>query len=96
MFVPYAELHAHTAFSFLDGARIILLATRLAGRLPGDGTAAAPGAITAVSRDTIEVAAGDGGVLSIERLQAEGRRPMTAREFLASRPLLPAARFSSP
>ena len=84
------------AFSFLDGARIILLATRLAGRLPGDGTAAAPGAITAVSRDTIEVAAGDGGVLSIERLQAEGRRPMTAREFLASRPLLPAARFSSP
>ena len=102
--LPAAAIHNHVrglypwphAFSFLEGVRVILLATRLTGRLPDEAEAIVPGTITAVSRDAIQVAAGDRGLLTIDRLQTEGRRPMTTREFLASRPLRPGARFSSP
>jgi methionyl-tRNA formyltransferase len=33
------------------------------------------------------------GVLRLLTLQRAGRRPLTAREFLAGRPLAPGARF---
>jgi methionyl-tRNA formyltransferase len=39
-----------------------------------------------VTRDTIDVATGL-GILSLEQLKPEGRRAMTAREFLAGRPV---------
>jgi len=41
----------------------------------------------------IEVAAGDGEVLRIVQLQPEGKRVMTAREFLAGRRILPGAQL---
>jgi methionyl-tRNA formyltransferase len=54
-----------------------------------------PGEVVDVSRDAIHVATG-GGILAIDELQAEGRRPVAAREFLAGRPVRPGSRFTSP
>jgi methionyl-tRNA formyltransferase len=77
------------AYAYLDGARIILLKTHV---VPDSAHAAEPGTIVDVSRDAIHVATGD-GVIALDELQAEGRRPVRTREFLAGRPLRPGARF---
>lgn len=77
------------AYTYLDGARLILLQTRVLPPVPG----AAAGEVVDVSRDAIHVATAD-GVLAIERLQPEGKRAMTAREYLAGRPLRPGSRFT--
>jgi len=45
-----------------------------------------PGTILEAAGDAIRVATGD-GVLRILELQPEGKRAMTAREFLAGRPI---------
>lgn len=71
------------AYTFIDGARVIVLRTQLGG-----GTSDAPdGTVVHAGPGGIQVAAGAGSVLTVETLQPEGRRPMTAREFLAGRPL---------
>jgi methionyl-tRNA formyltransferase len=67
--------HAHT---FLEGKRLILLRSTALDEPAG----AAPGTILEAGGDRIRVATGT-GTLSIDELQAEGRRPMAAREFLA-------------
>ena len=51
----------------------------------GDRSEAVPGTIVEAAADRLEVVAGDGEVLRILQLQPEGRRVMTAREFLAGR-----------
>ena len=51
----------------------------------GDRSQAVPGTIVEAAGDRLEVVAGDGEVLRILQLQPEGRRVMTAREFLAGR-----------
>jgi methionyl-tRNA formyltransferase len=48
-----------------------------------------------VTRDVIEVATGDGSI-GITELQAEGRRPMATREFLAGHPVQPGTKFGPP
>jgi methionyl-tRNA formyltransferase len=78
------------AYSYLDGARLVLRATSVAG-IPTD---AAPGTVVNASRDGLEVATGHGGRLTILEVQPEGRRAMTAREFLAGHPVPPGARFT--
>ena len=96
--LPAARLHNRVrglypwphAYSYLDGSRVILLKTRVAGG-PAAGV---PGEVVDVSRDAISVATGN-GVLAIEELQPEGKRPMQTRDFLAGRPVQPGARFSS-
>ena len=81
------------AYTYLEGARLILLRTHLAsGRLK----AAPTGTVLEVTRDAIHVATGHDGVIAIEELQPEGRRPMRARDFLAGRPLEAGMRFSGP
>jgi methionyl-tRNA formyltransferase len=81
---PHASTH-------LDGARIILLKTRVEA-----GTSdAAPGTILGGSPDAIHVATGHGGRIGIEQLQPEGRRPMSAREFAAGHRLKPGMRFTN-
>ncbi len=65
----------------LAGTRILIHRSTL---LP-DATSADAGTIVRASRDELDVAGGDGGVLRILALQPEGRRVMTPREFLASR-----------
>jgi methionyl-tRNA formyltransferase len=80
------------AYSYLDGARVILLKTRVETGDPG----AEPGTVVDIGRDAIHVATGHRGRVAIEQLQPEGRRPMGARDFLAGRPLRPGARFGAP
>ena len=77
------------AYTFLDGARVIVLKTRVEDA----ATTEAPGTIVAVSRDAIHVATGHNGRIAIEELQPEGKRPMAAREFLAGRALVAGQRF---
>jgi methionyl-tRNA formyltransferase len=77
-----------------------LVSTRVAGgrvlihrtvRLPAV-TPDAPGTIVRAEGDRFEIAAGDGHVLRVSILQPEGRRAMTAREFLAGRRVIPGTR----
>ena len=77
------------AYSFLDGARLVILRTRVE-----DGTDAPSqaGTVVRVTPSAIEVATGSGR-LAITELQPEGRRPMTTRDFLAGRPVPPGAKF---
>jgi methionyl-tRNA formyltransferase len=84
------------AYTFLDGTRLIVLRTRIGHadlegprrmlegpRRTEDRHSAPPGTIVEVTRDAIHVATGDRGPLAIVELQAEGRRPMHVREFIA-------------
>ena len=66
------------AFAFLRGRLLILLR---ASHLQGD-THPLPGTVVAASGDDLRIATG-AGVLRIQEIQAEGKRPMTSREFLA-------------
>jgi len=79
--------HASTR---LDGDRIILLKTRV----DTSTTDAEPGTILAIAADGIHVATGHAGRIVIERLQPEGRRPMSAGEFVAGRHLTPGMKFT--
>ena len=86
----------HT-YSYLDGARVIVLTTqvRLKADTPrGPGTTAPPGTIVDVTRDAIDVLTGE-GIIAITELQPEGRRTMSARDFVAGRPVHPAMTFGS-
>jgi methionyl-tRNA formyltransferase len=78
------------AYGYLDGARLILLKTHVVD----DRTSAEPGKVVDVTRDAIQVATGHGGVIGIDELQAEGKRPMRTRDFLAGRPLQPGGRLT--
>jgi methionyl-tRNA formyltransferase len=75
------------AFTFLGATRYILL--RSSVEPDGSGL---PGTIVEAAGDRLRVAAGS-GIVSILEIQAEGKRPMSAREFLAGRPLRPGAMF---
>ena len=67
------------ASTTLDGSRLLIHRTALRA----DASAgAAPGTVVRADGAALEVAAGE-GVLQVLQLQPEGRRPMTAREFLS-------------
>ena len=53
-----------------------------------------PGTIAIAHGDQLRIATGL-GELDIIQIQAEGKRPMTAREFLAGHRLQPGSPFSS-
>lgn len=80
------------AYTYLDGARLIVLKAQI----EPEATDAFPGTVVDVTSDAIHVATGHGGRLGIYRLQAEGRRPMDAREFLAGHRVARGARFGGP
>jgi len=78
------------AFTFLNGARIILLrSSASAGVHTGD-----PGTVLEAAGDRLVVAAGEGAV-RLHQLQAEGKRAMTPREFLAGHRLVRGDRFTT-
>ena len=79
------------AFTYLGRQRLIVLKTRLVDR--SAGALDHPGTVVERS-DHLTVAAGGGTLLSILRIQPEGRRPMAAREFLAGHTLPNPAIFS--
>jgi methionyl-tRNA formyltransferase len=78
------------AFSDLQGERIILLRSDVERDLPG--MRAAPGTVLDAHSDQFRVQTGN-GVLRLLALQREGRRPLSAREFLAGRRIEPGTRF---
>lgn len=65
----------------LGDRRLLLHRTRRTG----ERSEAGPGTVVEADGDRLDVAAGDGEVLRILQLQPEGRRVMSAREFLAGR-----------
>jgi methionyl-tRNA formyltransferase len=67
--------------------------TETAAASRGMDSGDSPGTIIEAAGDAIRVATGD-GILRILQLQPEGRRVMTAREFLAGRDVRPGMRFA--
>jgi methionyl-tRNA formyltransferase len=77
------------ASSRLGGARYVLRRSVVTG----DSTDREPGVLTEAHGDILSVACGEGTVLRLLEIQPEGRRPMSAREFLAGRRLAAGDRF---
>jgi methionyl-tRNA formyltransferase len=77
------------AFTFLDSQRFIVIRSTALDIEPGGP----PGTIVEASADRILVATG-AGALGILEIQAEGKRPMTARDFLAGHRLAAGDRFA--
>jgi len=87
------------AFSFLRGRRLILIRSRAASSLPrsedaGYAATGQPGTILEASGERLVVATGAGS-LQLLQIQAEGKRPMSAREFLAGHRLTAGDRFAA-
>jgi methionyl-tRNA formyltransferase len=78
------------ASAFLGDRRLII---RRSAPSP-ESSAASPGTIVAAAGDDFRVATGD-GTLRVLDIQAEGKRPMTVRDFLAGHRLASGARFRS-
>ena len=66
----------------LAGVRVKLFRAEL-----GEKTSAAPGSVTRVLKDGVEVACGDGRGVIIRELQAEGSRRMAAGDYLRGHPI---------
>jgi methionyl-tRNA formyltransferase len=81
------------AYSFLNGRRLIIRKSAL-GAQPDLLIASAPGTVVTAYGDDLTVATGSGLIRIIE-LQAEGKRPMTSREFLAGHHLRPGNVFTN-
>jgi methionyl-tRNA formyltransferase len=73
----------------LGGGRVLLHRTALTGEV----VPVSAGTIIRAEGDSLEFASGDGQVVRILTVQPEGRRVMSAREFLAGRPIAPGARL---
>ncbi len=65
----------------IGGARVLVHRTELTSAVSPD----APGTIVRAEPERFEIVAGDGRVLRMLTIQPEGRRAMSAREFLAGR-----------
>ena len=74
----------------LDGTRCLVHRTAVTD----DRTASAPGTITAAASGVLALAAGDGRELRILEIQPEGKRVMSARDFLAGRRIEPGTRIT--
>jgi methionyl-tRNA formyltransferase len=96
------------AFAYVDGTRIVFHETRpftsldAAWQAAGHRDASAalpqpptPGVVLPAPKGHLLIAAGEGTVLDVLQLQEEGRRVLSAREFLAGRPLPTGTSFSS-
>jgi methionyl-tRNA formyltransferase len=77
------------AYTFLEGRRFILLRSSV---ISSNEAAPSSGTILEAHGDDLIVAAGEGRLRILE-MQAEGKRPMTAREFLAGHPIRVGDRF---
>lgn len=79
--------HAH---SFLSGHRYVILRTQIVDPSLRSGPS---GVILETQGDDFLVAAGQGSALRLLQIQPEGKRPMTAREFLAGHRVRAGERF---
>lgn len=81
------------AYSYLRDARYIIVRTAL--EASERMREIDPGTVVEAGGDRLTVAASDGLPVRILEIQPEGRRVMTAREFLAGHPIAPGIRFRS-
>jgi methionyl-tRNA formyltransferase len=72
----------------IRGARVLIHRTELTPAVSPD----APGTIVRAEPERFEIVAGDGRVLRVLTIQPEGRRAMSAREFLAGHLIGPGTR----
>ena len=79
----------------LHGARLVIRRTALAGASPAPPDPAPAGTVVTGAGDKIIVACGEETFLEVLELQPEGKRTMTAREFLIGRGVTEGARFTS-
>jgi methionyl-tRNA formyltransferase len=79
------------AFADLDGRRTILLRSQVETEQPV-GRQIEPGTVVEAEGERLGVQTGT-GVLRLLRLQVEGRRPVSAREFIAGRRVAEGAQF---
>jgi methionyl-tRNA formyltransferase len=79
------------AEAWLEGHRVLLLRSEV----EDESADASPGTILRADGGDLLVAAG-GGVLRLLQLQPEGKRAMSAREFLAGRHVQPGGRLEAP
>jgi methionyl-tRNA formyltransferase len=86
------------AFTFLDGARYIILKSRAEPHLSAASAArdAHPGELVQASGERLIVRCGDHSALAILEIQPEGRRPLDVREFLAGHHAQPGQVFGAP
>jgi methionyl-tRNA formyltransferase len=75
----------------IDGARCLIHRTALTDERAG----AEPATIAVAAGGVLAVAAGDGRLLRLLEIQPEGKRVMSARDFLAGHRVQPGARLSS-
>ena len=80
------------ASTHLGAERMVLRRTRCVDGGSADLTHA-PGTVVRATGDELIVACGDGMQLQVLEIQPEGRRTMTAREFLAGRAVAAGSRF---
>jgi methionyl-tRNA formyltransferase len=78
------------AFTSHAGARLIVLESAVPA--PAGDDAGGPGTYQSVVGDSLAVSTGE-GVLHLRRVQGEGRRAVTGRQFAAGARLEPGARF---
>lgn len=81
------------AYSFIQGRRVIVWKSAVGSAEPLDAHGEAPGQIVRIDPDGIVVATG-AGTLTLTELQAEGKRVLKARDFLAGQRLSVGDRFS--
>lgn len=80
------------AYTFVNGTRLIVRRTALGEPL---ATPMAPGTVIDATPQRWRVATGDRGSLQLVEVQAEGKRPMNARDYLAGRPVQPGTRLGA-
>jgi len=81
------------AFAELRGHRCLLLRSEIAESVTGSRADSPAGTVLDAHGDMLRVQTGTGSVRILE-LQVEGRRPLTAREFLAGHALAPGDMFT--
>ena len=78
------------AFTFFRDKRIVIHQARLSAR---SSEGAEPGTCLTAGAQGITIACGDGGAIDVLQLQPEGRRTMSARDYLAGYGILTGQRF---
>ncbi|MFM8434590.1 MAG: hypothetical protein ACKOBP_04495 [Planctomycetia bacterium] len=92
---PWPRTTAFLARSGGDPLRLVLEDVAVDPDHAAAAAGVAPGTILAAGDAGIVVACGGGTALAVRRVVPEGRRGMTAAEFLRGHPVLPGMRFDA-